>query len=654
MSSSTVTPSGPTLGVCETAAQVEKLQADLELGPRIDIYLATTPDAAWELFGRGVPYRKPEDFYDECALCNLSQAVAELQLNWAVWIDDFLRQAIPAFREADFRPAACQMFLLKVLADALFMRAFALKHVLETIQPGKVVCFIEKRPALFGVDLSFREPLYTLILAEMAETWKVSLVRVKSPEQATTAPVRRKETLLRSLARAWLPEPVWDWARTARKQGWQSVLFRPTHRSGGAKIVFRQSYDVALLCTVAEQKGLQWERWSSLMSRVTARARQIRAPEDALRAQWEVLTAEPQFWTPFNHSGLDLRRVMQPHLHHWWHRLIPETWQFFEAARQVLRAERPGALVVPFVYDHQETAVLRAAKALGVPTAIYQHGGFVGYCQDIAYDFQGLPQANYLFTYGEEAARYFQTRVGPPSLPFARPVAVGSARLDAIRRRQDTAVQRQLRERLRRNGKPVILYFSDPYKVNRYLNCGSLPPVSLFELQADLFALFNEFPWLHFIYKMHPGRNSVARELARQKCPACEVIGVERSLTRLIWSVDAIIADFPGTGMLEAMLTQKRIVAYADNRSLRLTRTAAELLRRRVILAETPADFLAHTRSFLASGNFSELSSPDNSFLRAYATHLDDGCSAQRAVEFLQTVISKTAETGRQAIAKGR
>jgi hypothetical protein len=89
---------------------------------------------------------------------------------------------------------------------------------------------------------------------------------------------------------------------------------------------------------------------------------------------------------------------------------------------------------------------------------------------------------------------------------------------------------------------------------------------------------------------------------------------------------------------LEALLTVKPIVLYADQRYVALRPEARDLLRRRVLLAETPGEFLASLDGFLRQGQFDAVEPADRAFLRAYGTYVDDGGSAERAVDALKAI----------------
>jgi hypothetical protein len=102
-----------------------------------------------------------------------------------------------------------------------------------------------------------------------------------------------------------------------------------------------------------------------------------------------------------------------------------------------------------------------------------------------------------------------------------------------------------------------------------------------------------------------------------------------------MWAVDAIIVDHAITALGEVLLTRKPLVVYdpPDPHGFLEHPEAKSLLRKRATVAERPDELIACVRSFLMAGDFSEIESPNEEFLAAYGTHLNDGHSARRAAE---------------------
>ena len=111
-----------------------------------------------------------------------------------------------------------------------------------------------------------------------------------------------------------------------------------------------------------------------------------------------------------------------------------------------------------------------------------------------------------------------------------------------------------------------------------------------------------------------------------------------------MWAVDGIILDYPATPLGEVLFTKKPIVVFSDRRYYKMLPEAKNLLEKRARVAETPTEYLSTIRQFLADGDFKEIESPDNEFLRLYITDGHEGqVSRHIAEKILQVSSGKTA-----------
>ena len=331
----------------------------------------------------------------------------------------------------------------------------------------------------------------------------------------------------------------------------------------------------------------------------------------------------------------------------WWHEVIPQVWKYHLAAREILSRDSPKSIVVPHPHKYPAAPILLAARGLSIPVVIYQHGGFMGTCEDTAVEFRELPYADYLLTYGEGASRYFESYPKLLERKLARSIAVGSSRCDEVLRKRKLPIA----EHVLQKDKPNILYASRPVKAHPYLKGNNMPTVNFIRMQQALFRLFDEYRDFHFVYKMHIA-NTISGELAMHYCPECEVISNEQHLQQgrqfgeLLRHVDAIILDVPSTGLLESVVTDKPLIVYADKTFGPLLDHAKTSLRKRAIVAESENDFIAEVRGLLDRRDFSPLREMDRSFEREFATHIGDGGSAERALESIAKISKSTCDSG--------
>ncbi len=192
--------------------------------------------------------------------------------------------------------------------------------------------------------------------------------------------------------------------------------------------------------------------------------------------------------------------------------------------------------------------------------------------------------------------------------------------------------------------RPLILYipthFGSPGRV--FSEQTGYPDISYFELQQRVLRLFKRYPGVRLLYKdftlSGSGHNPIP-DFIRAELPDAMIVH-DLPLTRLMWAVDAIVIDHAITAIGEVLLTKKRLVVY-DPDPLQGTAppNSHTLLRLRAAVAATPDEFEAALCSLLERGDFTELEQADDSFLRAYCTHLNDGRSAERAADEVMRVM---------------
>jgi CDP-glycerol glycerophosphotransferase (TagB/SpsB family) len=315
----------------------------------------------------------------------------------------------------------------------------------------------------------------------------------------------------------------------------------------------------------------------------------------------------------------------------------------FNQARSRFEQKRPNIVMIYTPWEIRHHAIFQAARSLKIPIVTYQHGGFEGNCEYTTYDLTDMKQSDFRLVYGDGIATYLKERKARSDESLAKVIPVGSTRLDTLRL---TIEKEKNRDYVRRqlnisDSKILIAYLPTSYQYNWYMAREAYWGVPYMQFLIDTFEILHEFPQLHFIYKPFPEYplDPMPKIIATrfQNCQSVSDI----SVSLLLQASDAFIIDIPSTGLLEALLTSKPIVAYSDSRFIALRPEARALLIKRVILSETPDDFIRQLRLFLNQGNFEKLEHANREFLRAYGAFNDDGNSAQRAATALKEIIQE-------------
>jgi len=345
---------------------------------------------------------------------------------------------------------------------------------------------------------------------------------------------------------------------------------------------------------------------------------------------WPLLAASDEFRQPTREGGVELWDLAASRLRYWLTDLVPRQWGIHTTVRETFAARPPAAVLVPHVMDSEGRAAFMAFRSVGVPTWIYQHGGFVGSCECPPWDVNDLWMAERILTYGDGVSAYFAGRRHRRSRPLAAPVSVGSSRLDSVRRPR--AARRANRSR------PLVLIVPGVIAGNnRSFDKGTLPDLVEVELQAALVAATRAFPQCEFVFKAFPWEidaQTPAARLAAQPGANCR-LDLGSKLPRLMERASLIVMTVPSTALLEALQTDARILVLVDDRSIEMTPQADAALARRAFVEHTVEGFLATYRRLLTAGDFAPVMHADRTFVCQYGTHQDDGHSAERALEAL-------------------
>jgi len=369
-----------------------------------------------------------------------------------------------------------------------------------------------------------------------------------------------------------------------------------------------------------------------------------------LTRQWENVRRQPEFWILLTRWGLERHPWAEAALEMWWRHVIPTLWTAYQYADRTFKRQLYTAAVAWEAGSGTFSApMLQAAVAHHIPTVVYQHGSasqIDPQCSSwVAWQMHG----QHLLLYGNGTKCHLERHLVTVTGDRPNLIPVGSARLDTLRVQYSPSRVAALRRRLvGRDSRPLILYIPTMFGTYGRALSGELvgySPVSYFELQQQILQIVAEFPNVRLLYKnliVSNGMYNPIPAFIRQVIPNAIVVN-RPSVSQLMWAADAIILDHAVTALGEVLLTRKRIVLYsgAAHREHIEPIEAAAQLACRVSLTTTPEEFARQVRLLLTTGDFSEIPSPEQTYLCAYSTHLNDGHSAERAAQAIISVASK-------------
>lgn len=642
-----------TLYLCETGAEAEYAAQQPAA-----IRMPLTVHAWWAFERAGVEFVSPEATYDEWAFAELREPALDLELGWIGWLDRELREAIPALGSLGLDVATPWLYCFKRLIDQFIGLEFIVTRVLQATAPSEVVSsgavpqpsweLFFRRGAHGGMVVPTFSPaaIARLVCERQGIAW-----REGPAPPATAAPPPRlhfARRLVRQIPAHWRDDV--DLVRGQSIRRGAALLLKRLLPGRDRVLVVRGGYDLDILVRRAMTAGCRVEYWTRASRRTRLSVddtRTVEAIRKDARLVWPSLAASQRFRAPFAINGLDLFSLVEPGLRHFVTSVVPGTAEDFLTASRCLRERRYRAVLAPA--GIREATLLHAARRAKVPVVIYQHGGYVGTCEQLFWDLTDLGNADHLFVYGEGVREYFAGRPVVPGFRRAEMHVTGSARLEEI---AGDFSARAAAPRVRRaygaGAALKVLYV--PTKTSGYarpLVADSYPEVGYHMLQHRVLAMMRDFPNASFVYKPFADSDDrLVREIASSLAVTNCRIERETKLPALMEDADIIVMDFPSTGLLEAALTDKVLIVYADRRSLRLQPAAAALLRRRAAVTETEDDFLGALRAALGGRVAGDVN--DDAYARAFALDPAGGSPTQRAWSTLAEIMRKGARPGAQ------
>jgi hypothetical protein len=607
--------------------------------------IALTPEAAYERRARQLPYYALEAFFDVRAFLEADEAMLQLQGAWADRVDEYAWNAIPALADVGLRPAGNYFFFLKCLSDNLYRCAFGLAHLLLAAGAARLVHFPLRRNDRIGDDLFFAGLPYCHVLPACAQAYGATVTCPGTGPgglfsgggiPAAGARLRRAGAALRKRSHSF-------------GRPWEAL-----YAGAAGEVIYQGGYDVALVADCLRDHRYQTTELETLLSAApwSARGAGTRLTQD-LAELWPALAAERFFGEPFRWVGMDLQGIAAPRLEHWWLSVVPRMWRTLVRARRRFQCRPPKALVLSSPTTPEEHGLLQAARACGVPTLSYQHGGFEGNCDYNTYAKTDLRLADYRLVYGDGTAAYLNEIKANSPEPLADVVPVGSARLDAVARQPVNNDQRVRRRMAVVSGRPLVLYVASGHQPTSWYLCrGAYLGVPYFQLLTRVVEVMRRHRDIQFIFRPFPERPVNPIVALLEDVPNVMTVR-DRPMAELMQSSDAQVIDIPSTALLEALLGSRRILAYADRRFVSLRSGARGPLARRVTLAETPDAFIASLEAFLSAERFEEIDAPDRSFLRLYGTHVDDGGSTRRAARAVELAMTRGPRSFRPSAPDG-
>jgi hypothetical protein len=622
----------------ESEAQARWLVAHRAELLEATLLVAVTPEAVLACQLLGLSYSKFEEYADVAARRAQYAGAVQVYLDWQRWVDDWVRQRVPELAGTAFGPAECASYNLQMLHAEIWSTGTSLGEFFTATGIEEIVLW---RPEIRGVAGNLHPEIVPLVAlaADFADQVGVAVrdMTRENPELGSVSVSPLVVNTVRSrVERAILEGPARGVAAAFRSGGMGDALraMRPWRYRTKGVLACGYGYDLQRALLEIRRMGVPCRQMGTRLPSARAASRPVIHALQTLRAD---LFRESALWTPAESSGVGRTAVWGSALEAWWDVLVPRYWEAYRSAARRFSTGHYSSVVVNSIGDESSDGpVVAAARAAGVRTLLYQHGGSADL--DSPSLIAWLRGVDEVLVYGEGTAADLSETVPAFADRIAALSPVGSSSLDEIAARGRTAQHRRLRERLQ-NGdpRPLMLYVPThfaPYG-RAVSELAGHPVASYFELLQRVFQLWRETPGVRLVYKDFPVANDPSRLMPafiRDRIPDAVITTVR--LTDLMWAVDAIVVDHVISAAAQVLLADAPIVFHMPAVTPQAAR-ARTLLRPRAEVAVSQTDFIDGVRRLLRKDKWEPIDRPDREFLARYGTFRGDGRSAHRAAQVI-------------------
>ncbi|HPM42603.1 MAG TPA: hypothetical protein PLV52_02110 [Candidatus Omnitrophota bacterium] len=576
-----------------------------------DIFIALSPFAMHELDVRGISYSIPEDFYPPAELWNLNSETDGLLSELCRRLDRFACARSDSLKKRGIDLYTNYGYPLNVIFSGIATRIFQLQAIFKAMSPCEAICF---RSAVYpfhwrGIGFDNRELLYSRILKSSG--WKGLVDSITFKETVVKGPSKNKAIVFSVNSIKDLLKKRFPLLRDIKKSGAMTAF---------TNLVFKDS--MVFLTLGAEY---EWSECESYFNQKGARMRSlgVRHYEEGSPVPSEDVEIEikEELGKLMTFRGIDISAIVLPRL-----LFIHEVGSIRcikahdHAERSILRSH-PSALlcsVLPMAEWRSAAAVFNREK---IPVFFKSHGatGIFDIVKSVLDN--ELRYADYFLANGVGVEAFYKQVVNSYTRTDIRVISTGSpklAKLMSEKRPVDTRLAKWIADQKVLNRK-IGIYVTGNY----FRNLSHIifdPPYSdilIFKTQTAVVDFFKARSDVSLIWKLHPAPANDRPPIIGKVAANIYKIHDEVQFADLLDLPDFIIIDVPGTACLQAMT--RRLPIFGVTRHGKYLPNAGELLKRRVVCRDQPADLLKEVERFIEDGAY-DADLDDKSFFEEFGT----------------------------------
>ena len=584
------------------------------------LIIACTRRAAIACDHLGLERKLIDDFCDTGEIVSFTlENYRKITEATAAW-DKLLHEEVPALKERGLTPFKYSTYHLKLLIDTLSAKILQLRRLMEKY-PDAEMRFISSflpTATLPAMDIPEQTNLTAVIIQELLvpqhilSANKARALAIPSTMPSVASHPLALGTRLKSFAKTWVKNSALYGKLHPRSFPW----FEPGH-------------DLYALMSPLKTRGFYPERLDG--SVLPSADPTVSA---ALDRAWRRLSASSLCRDFFTVADVDYFPLLQSRLQRLVTTHFAEAVTAYDQARKHLatrKRQRHFALTGTLHVDAISRARMKACQDQGLTLVTYQEGGGYGICQYPIQDYCEMQDGDVFLCYGEGNLNYYKER--PHRKKLILPV--GSAHQDRVAAKYSALKKLPMPQAIRR-----IMYVGTNIDENKFHSPSrGLSATWIYRSQIKILDALAELSGKYeILLKLHPLEKDMAAHVRYEPKYAAFSL-LEGRFEDHLAGIDLFIIDFPSTTALVAAHTNAHILVLAEpGATPPFTAENKMLWQSRVHLFHDLETFCDSLRAFARRPTDFEFKNSD-AFLRAYGTHLGDGRSAERAAQYLTTLV---------------
>jgi hypothetical protein len=581
-------------------------------------------------------YEIPEDFYCPVEFGEFCRHTHKLVESLCEHLDQLIFKFHPDLRSQGMAPFRFHIIRLLQVFDGVRGRVFQLQRIFKAY-PTLTACIHMGRSFRWSSDdlfFSNQETLWAQVASLPGWGSRIEILAEPDLSQAQTTSRRNQSSIeffkRRILKSLWLTSGARLWS-LRNYQGLLNLMRK----------------DRAALLLI----GAPYE-WTQVLPILSGEGRKIlftskeyfetRTDEDApvTRDRFDQVESDPDLMSCFHLGTINYFPLLKERLSWIW-RTSPK--QFASVARKVAQLKnrhKISAVLRCSSSSGIEHSINQSARSLGIPVFLWQHGAVSHDTRITQFrDYADAMTSDYTFVYGREAEKAY-TRHGQQF--SSRVMAVGATTLDSMRatNKHSKTVKQTLHQPRKK-----LVYATTNYMQNHWYG-GWMPVFSDREYYRDqevvarYLSVAAEKGLSDIIVKLHPSREYQEPPWAERlrRVSGIRVVKDEDSFENLLKQSAAVVLDFPSTTLLQSIAMG--VPVFVLTQRWPFPTEGRAMLKERVVAADNAKELITRLEEFLESDSYpADLTA--TSFLQAYGNYLNDGKSAQRALEILSKILEK-------------